>query len=90
MSRNKRDWTKYFKKIAAAIQKLPINNIILDGEIVILDKEHRSNFQLLQSAIHSKEEKHFKYYIFDMIYYNQYNLMLLPLLERKKLLQQVK
>ena len=45
MSRNNLDWTNKFKSIAEEINKLPVKNIILDGEVVILDKNKKSNLQ---------------------------------------------
>lgn len=89
MSRNNKDWTAYFYNVVKAIKALPIKNAIFDGEVVILDKEHRSNFQLLQNAIGSKEQKPFVYYTFDLLYFDKYNLMTLPLIERKNILHQL-
>lgn len=88
ISRNQIDFTAFFKNIAHEIKKLPIKKVILDGEIVLLDSNQRSNFQLLQNAMDT-QNKHFPfiYYIFDLIYYDQYNLKSLPLLERKYILQ---
>lgn len=89
ISRNNRDWTNYFPNVVEAIKTLPIKHLILDGEVVLLDKEQRSNFQLLQNAIGAPKKKPFVYFIFDLIYFNQYNLMPLPLLERKNILHQL-
>ena len=87
MSRNNKPWTQHFDNIVAALKKLPIKNVILDGEVVILDKDGKSNFQLLQNAI---GEKHpFKYYIFDLLYYDRYDLRKLPLIDRKHILKQI-
>lgn len=87
MSRNHNDWTNKFKRIATEIQKLPIKKIIFDGEIVLLDEKQRSNFQKLQNAIGHDEP--FKYYIFDLLYYDHYNIKPLPLIERKEYLQKI-
>lgn len=89
ISRNNRDWSDYFSNIFLAIKKIPIKNIVLDGEIVLLDKNQRSNFQLLQNAIGAGKNKFFIYYIFDILYYDKYLLTSLPLLERKKILQAI-
>jgi len=87
MSRNNREWTEYFMNVANKIKKVIPKNVILDGEIVLLDKDHKSNFQLLQNSIGSDQP--FIYYIFDILYYDQYNLTSLPLLERKNILEQI-
>ncbi|WP_287007960.1 DNA ligase D [Legionella sp.] len=85
-SRNEKDWTKEFKSLIPDIQKLPLTKGIFDGEIVILDKNSRSNFQLLQNAIKSEKNVHFYYYIFDLLYLEKYDLRSLPLIERKTIL----
>ena len=87
MSRNNNDWTDKFSNIAHKIEEVSLKNIILDGEVVILDKDQKSNFQMLQKAIGT--DKPFVYYIFDLLYYDKYNLMKQPLIERKKILKQI-
>lgn len=89
VSRNQKDWTEKFPNVEAAIKALAIDNVIVDGEIVVLDDKHHSNFQLLQNSIKEYERRPFIYYIFDLLYLNQYNLMSLPLIERKKILEKL-
>ncbi|HEX2549914.1 MAG TPA: DNA ligase D, partial [Gammaproteobacteria bacterium] len=89
MSRRGIEWTKKFPNIANAIKKHFKQNIILDGEVVLLDKQNKSNFQLLQNALDENKVSQFIYYIFDILYYDQYDLMLQPLIERKKILQKI-
>lgn len=89
MSRNNREWTAYFPNVIAALKKLAVKNIIVDGEIVLLNKNQRPDFQLLQNAIGSNHTENFLYYIFDLLYLEQYKLFGLPLLQRKEILQQV-
>ncbi|AHE68075.1 DNA ligase D [Legionella oakridgensis] len=89
VSRNNKNWTESFQTIAEDIKKLPVDHILLDGEIVLLDKNGHSNFQLLQNAIHGSGNASFIYYIFDILYYEQWDLQTLPLETRKKLLEQI-
>ncbi|WP_258956777.1 ATP-dependent DNA ligase [Legionella sainthelensi] len=86
MSRNHKNWTKEFRVVADAIAKLPIENLILDGELVVLDEESRPNFQLMQNSIKGRTDKQFIYYLFDIVYYDKWNLCLLPLIKRKEIL----
>ncbi|MCP0913220.1 MULTISPECIES: DNA ligase D [Legionella] len=86
ISRNNKDWTAEFLSIANELKKLPLSKLILDGELVFLDEKHRSNFQLLQNSI-KENEGAFLYYVFDLLYYDQWDIRSLPLLERKKLLE---
>lgn len=88
-SRNNKDWTNDLASIAAAVKALPIKNIILDGEVVVLDKEGKSDFQLLQNSIKSINKSPFKYFIFDIPYFDQYDLRDMPLLERKAILKNI-
>ncbi|BCA96005.1 ATP-dependent DNA ligase [Legionella antarctica] len=85
-SRNNKDWTSHFPKVVADIKKLKLNKAVFDGEIVLLNKEGKSDFQLLQNAIKGNSDAPFIYYIFDLLYYDQYDLMSLPLIKRKDLL----
>ena len=49
ISRNENDLTKRFDEVAAAVAVLPCEECVIDGEVVALDEEGRSSFQLLQS-----------------------------------------
>ncbi|MCE3045061.1 DNA ligase D [Legionella sp. 16cNR16C] len=86
LSRNQLDWTRKFPNVVDALKNLPVDNIIVDGEITVLDENSRSSFQLLQNAMSNGAQTHFTYYLFDLLYLDQYDTRSLPLLERKKLL----
>ncbi|MDI9817582.1 MULTISPECIES: DNA ligase D [unclassified Legionella] len=87
MSRTHTDWTENFPNIVNKLKQFPVKRIIFDGEVVLLNKNHQSDFQLLQNAIKSEKGQAFIYYIFDLIYYDQYDLRGLTLVERKKILR---
>ncbi len=89
LSRNNKDWTDNFHIIVEELKQLPVKNVILDGEIVVLDKDSRSDFQLLQNAIHDKKGMSFIYYIFDVLYYEKWDLRRQPLMERKQILEEI-
>lgn len=88
-SRSNNDWTDKFLSVADAVQALPIANVVLDGEVVVLDKQGKSAFQLLQNAIKSDQQASFVYFIFDILYLDHYDLRGLALLERKAILNKV-
>lgn len=88
-SRNNKDWTQELHFLAEPIINCAAQNFILDGEVVLLDKNGRSNFQLLQNAIHNQQEAGFIYYLFDILYFDQFDLRSLPLLQRKSILEQL-
>lgn len=89
ITRNNNNWTRTFQSIANEIEKTNLPNIILDGEVVILDDKQHSNFQLLQNSIKQNIGRPFVYYVFDILYYDKYNLMNLALTERKELLKKI-
>ncbi|MBA2650026.1 MAG: DNA ligase D [Legionella sp.] len=86
-SRNNIEWTKELLPVAHALEKVTSKNLILDGEVVLLDEQGKSDFQLLQNTIKANQSSKFIYYIFDILYYDTYNLMRLPLLQRKEILR---
>lgn len=88
-SRNDIDWTDNFPEVVQALTHLDNENIILDGEIVALDKHGKSNFQLLQNSMKNKNTSSFVYFVFDILYFNQFDLRKLPLLERKSILKNI-
>ncbi|KTD10622.1 DNA ligase D [Legionella gratiana] len=88
-SRNNKDWTHELQPIAEAVNQLPFEQIVLDGEVVVLDANGRSDFQLLQNSIQNKEQAHFIYFLFDVLYFEGYDLRGLPLIERKSILKNI-
>ena len=88
-SRTNKDWSTDFPSIVHAVSQLPFEQIILDGELVVLDEDGRSNFQLLQNAIKDKNTASFIYFLFDLLYFNGYDLRNLALIERKAILKNI-
>jgi bifunctional non-homologous end joining protein LigD len=84
-SRNKQDYTRRYPVIADALSGIE-HSIVLDGELVVLDKAGRSQFQLLQDY-HDRKAGKLVYYIFDILYLDGYDLRALPLIERKTILE---
>lgn len=86
-SRNNISFKELFSSVMDSLRKLP-GEIILDGEIVALDKNGKSAFQLLQNYVRTGEGK-LMYYVFDIVYYNGYDLTSLPLRSRKEILKTI-
>jgi bifunctional non-homologous end joining protein LigD len=89
ITRGQQNWTHKFPTIADAIEDLNLPDAILDGEVVALDEQSQSNFQLLQNHLRDKNTDAIVYYIFDLIYYDNENLSQQSLLERKKQLRKL-
>jgi bifunctional non-homologous end joining protein LigD len=64
--------------------KLPVDNAILDGEVVCLDANSVSQFNHLISRKHEPV-----FYAFDLVWLNGKDLRRLPLLDRKRKLEQL-
>jgi bifunctional non-homologous end joining protein LigD len=64
ISRGGYDWARRFPLIVAAALKLRQKQFVLDGEVVVLDKDGVSNFDALASRKHDKRA-HF--YAFDVL-----------------------
>ncbi len=88
-SRSQQDWSAKLFSLTKALKKCRFKNVIFDGEVVVLDKEGKSNFQLLQNTIKARQAADFVYYIFDLLYYDNMDLRQLPLIQRKQILRQL-
>jgi DNA ligase D-like protein (predicted ligase) len=73
-----------FPYIAGALKGLPVNTVI-DGELVALDDEGRTDFNLLQNF--RSAESRIQYYAFDILVLKGKDLKHLPLSERRAILE---
>jgi len=85
-SRNGISFLQLYPEVSAGLAKLKLN-AVLDGEIVMLDKNGKSNFQYLQHL--GNEDGSLVYYVFDILRLNGKDLTKLPLIERKKQLSKL-
>lgn len=92
-SRNNLSLNISYPEIEEALSKIGVDNIIVDGEVVAFKGEVTS-FEKLQSRMHvaTKEKAkatkvHVYYYIFDILYIDQFDVTKLPLLARKQILE---
>ena len=87
LSRNQKDLTRDFPAAAAAIGKLSVPDVALDGEIVALDATGRPSFQALQHR--ALAGLTIVYYAFDLLRLNGEDLRAEPLEERRSRLAAV-
>ena len=80
------DWSNKFPHTLTGVEEIPAKNAIFDGEVVAFDEEGKPDFQMLQNSIKAKNDKNFRYYIFDILYLDGKDLRNLPLIERKEIL----
>ena len=86
-SRNNFTFKDKFKPIAESLAFIDYN-VIFDGEIVSVDSNGISKFQLLQN-FQKTGKGNLLYYIFDIIYLEGYDLKGLPLIKRKEILKNI-
>ncbi|MET4574464.1 bifunctional non-homologous end joining protein LigD [Stenotrophomonas rhizophila] len=86
-SRNGLNWTEDFPEVVQAIQALPVTDLRLDGELVVLDAQGRSDFTGLQKVIDGTARQPLRYVVFDMPGVTGVDISRAPLLERKTLLK---
>jgi bifunctional non-homologous end joining protein LigD len=87
LSRNNKDLGSKFPGVVRALRQLPCAEFMLDGEVVAMDRQGRSSFQLLQSAGDSGAGSGLAFYVFDLLNLNGKDTTSLPLLKRKALLK---
>lgn len=83
-SRNGTSFTNRFRILSDSLQTIP-HDVILDGEVVALNKEGAADFQALQNYPENNWER-IHYYVFDLLFLNGYSTMDLLLTERKSLI----
>jgi bifunctional non-homologous end joining protein LigD len=76
---------KSFPALAQALAKLPVKTAILDGELVVLDQNGRSQF--LQLMRRRRADACF--YAFDLLWLDGEDVRQLPLIERKRRLRRL-
>jgi bifunctional non-homologous end joining protein LigD len=89
ISRNGNDLRARFAEVAEAMGDLPADECVVDGEVVALDDEGRSSFQLLQGLEMEGRKSPVCFYVFDLLQLNGKSLVGLPLTARKESLSGV-
>ena len=88
-TRHQKDWTVKFPNIVKALKALKVSSAILDAEVVALDSSGRSSFQMLQQAIHKTAGQGLVLQVFDVIYLEGFSLTRTPLVDRKRVLEEL-
>ncbi len=95
-ARSGREVTASFPELTMLAERVMAREAVLDGEIVVLEPSGQSNFERLQPRMHARRpsvvvrrDNPVDYYVFDLLYCDGYDLRGVPLVERKRLLEQV-
>jgi bifunctional non-homologous end joining protein LigD len=85
-SRNGKIISHSYIEVAKALEGVK-GDAVIDGELVALDEEGVSHFQLLQNAL--RRQAKLCYFAFDLMFQDGEDLRALPLTERKKRLKSI-
>jgi len=89
VSRSRRDLTKRFRQLAAAIAKPSARTLVLDGEVAIFDQQLRSRFEWLREPDHNAIATPPMLIAFDLLYRDGRELTGRPFHERRARLEKV-
>ena len=89
LSRNKNELAGRFPEIVEAVKNLPARECVIDGEVVALEEEGRSSFQLLQTREMEGRKSPVYFYAFDLLQLDGKSLIALPLETRKNVLEKL-
>ncbi|MGC8484649.1 MAG: non-homologous end-joining DNA ligase [Candidatus Baltobacteraceae bacterium] len=87
VSRNGKDFLERFPELGGLHASFHGHSLLLDGEIVALDRYQRSDFQRLQNA--AQNNRALRYAVFDVLYARGKDLRERPLSERKQHLHEL-
>ena len=85
-SRRRKSLNSQFPYIVEALADLPAGTVV-DGEVVAIDESGRPDFNLLQNF--RAEASRIRYYIFDLLCWENRDLIHVPMVERRALLKSV-
>jgi len=96
VSRNQLEMTPNYPELRGIAKQLDAKEAVIDGEIVALDEQGMPRFQLLQPRVGRKSgiealrgKGQIVYFVFDVLYFNGYDLMQCELIERKAALERI-
>jgi bifunctional non-homologous end joining protein LigD len=89
LSRNKNELAQRFPEIVETVRNLPSRECVIDGEVVALDEEGRSSFQLLQAREMEGRKSPVYFYAFDLLQLDGKSLIALSLEVRKNVLEKL-
>lgn len=97
LSRNDLDITKFYPELAKLGLKMPRQQAVIDGEIIVLDSNGKPSFELMQQRLGLAENKistkskqlPVTYIIFDLLYLN-HSIINNPFVTRRELLATLK
>lgn len=86
-SRNHNDFLEKYPPVVEALRAIK-HDVIVDGEIVVVDDEGNAHFEWLQDW-HRTPHGTLQYYLFDIVWYDGHDVRTMPLRKRKALLKSI-
>lgn len=86
-SRNGTNFAENYPPVIEALRAFT-HEVVVDGEIVAVDKDGNPHFEWLQSWGH-KQESMLQYYLFDILWCDGHDLRSMPLKKRKQVLKSI-
>lgn len=81
------DWTDRYGALGAAFADLDLDRALIDGEIVVTDRQGRSSFSALQRTLKGEWNGKLSFFAFDLLFSEGEDLRKKPLIERKERLK---
>ncbi|QWT19679.1 DNA ligase D [Bacillus sp. NP157] len=88
-SRNALPWNERLPEIVQAVEALGLDSARLDGELIALDAQGRSDFNALQKTLSGEAQAPLVYMLFDLPFLQGFDLSKVALVERKALLEKL-
>ncbi|MEO6743063.1 MAG: DNA ligase D [Caldimonas sp.] len=89
ITRGGHDWTNRMTSLVAQIEAMGVGSAWLDGEIVVMNAAGVPDFNALQNAFDSSRTEQIICYLFDVPFFEGYDLRKVPLQDRRRLLRQL-
>ena len=84
LTRSGLDWTKKFgEPVVEALRALPVQDALIDGELVVENAAGASDFSALQEALSQSRTDGFSYFVFDLLHLDGHDLIACKLVDRK-------
>ena len=89
ITRGGHDWTERMTSLVAQIAAMGVGSAWLDGEIVVMNAAGVPDFNALQNAFDASRTEQIICYLFDVPFFEGYDLRKVPLQDRRRLLRQL-
>lgn len=89
LTRTGLDWAARMRAVADEIARIPVSEITLDGELVVVAPNGTTSFADLQASMQEGAKRPLTYFAFDLLHLDSKDTRGLPLATRKKILAEI-